>query len=77
MTFVEDAEVWAADGIASLFDQYVRAPQAFTEEEVGALVRAAYGSGYVDAHGARSGPPLSILGACQFASALRLTLPLS
>jgi hypothetical protein len=77
VTLLRDAEVWAADGIAHLFDEYVRAPQEFTTTEIHALVRAAYGVGYVDSLGGGPGPPLSILSACQYAEALRLTLPLS
>ncbi len=77
MTLLADAEFWADVGTLHLFDQYTNAPQAFTVKEAKALIRAAYGVGYVDALGETGGPPLSILGACQYASALRLTLPLS
>lgn len=74
-----EAEVWADLGIWEILDEHVRHPKAFEEEEIRALVRAAYAKGYVNAlgqgSGGETGPPLSILAACQFAETLRLTLP--
>ena len=70
-----DAELWASAGIEELVDEHVRHPKAFTEEEVGTLIRAAYGCGYVAAHS--DAEPLPIIDACSYAATLRLTLPLS
>lgn len=78
MTLLADAETWASAGIDDLFDEYVEKPQEFTRLEVEALVRAAYTVGYVDGCvGEADHVGLPILRACQFAAALRLTLPLS
>ena len=70
-----DADLWASAGIEELVDEHVRHPKAFTEDEVGSLIRAAYGCGYVAAHSEPA--PLPIIDACSYAAALRLTLPSS
>ena len=75
MSRIAEAEVFADLGLLDMFDEYVRHPKAFTEEEVGTLIRAAYGCGYVAAHS--DAEPLPIIDACSYAATLRLTLPLS
>ncbi len=77
MSLLDDATIWADVGIvfSGIADEYVHAPKAFSEVEVLALLRAAYGAGYTD--GLREEQPTPILRACQYAATLRLTLPLS
>lgn len=69
------ARGWADRGIAGLLDDYVKHHKPFTPEEVAALIRAAYGVGYV--HALDVSEPLPMIDACSYATALRLTLPLS
>lgn len=74
MTVRSAAEAWADTAVSTLLDDYVRHPKPFTVEEVGALIRAAYGVGYVNALNERE--PLPMIDACSYAEALRLVLPL-
>lgn len=67
-------EIWAQAGIESLLTPEVRDPHPFSIEEVAALLRAAYGKGYVAA--LTEEPPLTILEAGRRTDALRVALPI-
>lgn len=72
---IAEADAWAAAGIADMLDPYVRDPQAFTLAEVAALMRAAYGVGYVSAFDDDETDDVACSG-CAMAEALRLSLPI-